>query len=436
LAFLTGTSIVNLGLGVKLKNSVFYSLLILSVMIALVLICNVPFYAMGEDTRQYLDIAKILEGKYPHTVSLDRLPAGFVNRTPFYSIFLCFARFFSESDAKILTLTANSIGTAFILPLILRNYSIKFGSAAAILSYLTITISFFPYFTTLSSEWICIHLLLLIGAILWETKFASSPTCGMRIGLCCACAALCRPIEIFFSILCFGILCYRGKAKNLILFGMASIPLLLHVSIQSYVAGSITFTQIPIISQYLITSQLGSVSTSIDDPPLVKDFIAEANKTNLLFSDESLTLSVFPIGVLESLPLYLDGGANQAFTQTFTTNRNISLGETHRLIALFNQRTLKENSFRYVKYLVGLWPLWLTLTVLALPAILLHGLEKKESDFWCLVIFYTVSMIATTLYSALFSLPVTRYTTIQLSPLVYVYLARCFKRFFPLAQPL
>lgn len=388
------------------------------------------FYAQGEDSLQYIEVLGILEGKYKKVATLDELPVGILNRTPLYPVFLWFASIFAGNDAIWLTVLSNAFSTLCTLPFVLYVFGARFGLSVAVSAYMILAITIQIYFRTISAEWLCMHLLLLVAAVLLHTRCLSSRGAGFRMGLCSACIALCRPIETVFPVMALILLAIRRNVRESVYMLLACIPVILHFALQSYIAGFLTLSQISIISDYLLCSQLGEVSIHETDSTLLQEFIADSNTVNIRFDDEVLRQSNSLFGVSEGSLLYLEGVKNQDRTLAFKQRWNLSYGELNRLIMEYNTRARHEYALRHLQYLLSLWPLGVTLLSLFATVFLIGRGGFPDKQLSSLMLFFIASIVLVLGYTAYCSLPVTRYVLMQTFPLLYVFLVCLFERVF------
>jgi len=388
------------------------------------LLVNEKFHAMGADSEQYLEIMRILQGRSQSLGSLDEVPVGVLNRTPVYPFFLLIASMFSGDDLIWLTIIANSLCTLSTTPFIFHKFGRNFGFVVVVSAYLVIAILISPYFSTISAEWLCMHLLLLMGAVFLDTKSLRSSGAGFKIGLNCSILTLCRINEGLFVLVCFLFLLSR-KRRELVGFFVACIPIVLQIVLQSYIGRDFIVSQSSIVARYFLCSQLGQVAQSKSDPSLLQAFIVDANYGNLPFDDRILRESVGFMGVSERSHLYLNGVRNQDRTLEFKERFNLSFGKLNRLIAEFNKRAWHEYSDRRMVCLFALWPLWGFILAFGTFGIFLGFksiIDEKDVRIFELIVFYNVGLIFIVGYASIFSLPVTRYVLIQTVPLFFVYL--------------
>jgi len=299
---------------VGIGKALIESMVITAFFVGWTITSNADFYAQGADSLQYLDILRILQGRIDKVTSLDQIPVGVLNRTPLYPSFLWCASIFAGNNAFWLTILSNAFSILCTLPLILRVFGARFGLSAAVTAYTILACAVLIYFRTISAEWLCMHLLLVIGAIFLDTEGMSSKGAGFRMGLCCACVSLCRPIETAFAALALFLIAARRDFREFFWMLLAYVPIALNIGLQSYIAGFPTLSQISIISDYLMCSQLGEVSIHETDSPLLQAFIVDANMANSRFDDNVLRQSISVLGVSEGSSLYLEGVKNQDST--------------------------------------------------------------------------------------------------------------------------
>lgn len=415
---------------VGIGKALIVSMVITAFFVGWTITSNADFYAQGADSLQYLDILRILQGRIDKVTSLDQIPVGVLNRTALYPSFLWCASIFAGNNAFWLTILSNAFSILCTLPLILRVFGARFGLSAAVTAYTILACAVLIYFRTISAEWLFMHLLLVIGAIFLDTEGMSSKGAGFRMGLWCACVSLCRPIETAFAVLALFLIAARRDFREFFWMLLAYVPIALNIALQSYIAGFPTLSQISIISDYLMCSQLGEVSIQETDSPLLQAFIVDANMANSRFDDNVLRQSISVLGVSEGSSLYLEGVKNQDSTLIFKQRWNISYRELNKLIKEYNKRARHAHSLRHKQYLLSLWPLGVALLGLAGAALLIRHFGVQERQFSSLMVFYLVSMILVLGYTAYCSLPVTRYVLIQAFPLVYIFLVRLLGRVF------